>query len=70
MGFVLYCALQKPFEIAKESLGKDAVEKAKENAKTSNKTILKEMKEKNEKIDKKLKSRKGAKAPLGKGAVH
>ena len=70
MGFVLYCALQKPFEIAKESLGKDAVEKAKENAKTGNKTALKEMKEKNEKLDKKFKSRKGAKAPPGKGAVH
>ena len=68
MGFVLYCALQKPYTAAQETLGKDAAEKAKESAKTSNKIALKEMKEKQEKLEKK--NWKGCKAPLGRKTAH
>ena len=66
VGFVLYCALQKPYQAAQDDLGKDAAEKAKEMAKTDNVKAIKDMKAKQEKDKKHRKGAKGTLAASGK----
>ena len=66
VGFVLYCALQKPYQAAQDNLGKDAAEKAKETAKTDNVKAIKDMKAKQEKDKKHRKGAKGTLAASGK----
>ena len=65
VGFVLYCALQKPYTAAQKELGKEATDTAKEMAKTENIKAVKEMKLQQEKRQKKQGNRKDVKGTLG-----